>query len=78
MTARRSAGALSDGRQFRCVTVADDLTSAGSQGLITRALLCNLIRSGKPMKNAFVESFNGRFREECSRLIERVWQCLSV
>ena len=30
------------------------------------------------MKTAFVESFNGRFREECSRLIEHVWQCLSV
>jgi putative transposase len=25
----------------------------------------NFIRSGKPVENAYIESFNGRFRDEC-------------
>ena len=28
-------------------------------------VLLQFIRPGKPVENAFIESFNGRFREEC-------------
>ncbi len=30
-----------------------------------RGVKLNFIRPGKPMENAFVESFNGKFRDEC-------------
>jgi putative transposase len=30
-----------------------------------RGVRLNLIRPGKPVENAYVESFNGRFRDEC-------------
>ena len=36
------------------------LTSAHTQGLTLR-----LIEPGKPNQNAYIESFNGRFRDEC-------------
>lgn len=30
-----------------------------------KGIKLNFIRPGKPIENAFVESFNGRFRDEC-------------
>jgi transposase InsO family protein len=30
-----------------------------------RGVMLNFIRPGKPVDNAYVESFNGRFRDEC-------------
>jgi putative transposase len=30
-----------------------------------RGIKLHYIRPGKPVGNAFIESFNGRFREEC-------------
>ena len=36
------------------------LTWAHTQGLTLR-----LIEPGKPNQNAYIESFNGRFRDEC-------------
>jgi putative transposase len=31
----------------------------------TRGVVLNFIRPGKPVENAYIESFNGRFRDEC-------------
>jgi len=101
--------ALSDGRQFRCFTIVDDMTRecpaievahslpalrviqvlerlSLTRGL-PRSIVCDngpefagraldlwahahgvalqFIRPGKPVDNAFIESFNGKFREEC-------------
>lgn len=30
-----------------------------------RDVKLNFIRPGKPMENAYIESFNGRFKDEC-------------
>ena len=30
-----------------------------------RSVTLNFIRPGKPVENAYIESFNGRFRDEC-------------
>ncbi len=30
-----------------------------------RAVTLRLIEPGKPTQNAYIESFNGRFRDEC-------------
>jgi putative transposase len=30
-----------------------------------RGIKLHFIRPGKPIENAFIESFNGRFRDEC-------------
>jgi len=30
-----------------------------------RGVRLNFIRPGKPIENAYIESFNGRFRDEC-------------
>ena len=40
-----------------------------------RGMKLLFIRPGKPVENAFVESFNGRFRDEC--LNEQWFLCLA-
>lgn len=53
------ADQLADGRKMRTLTVVD---------LFTRECLAIEVgysRRGKPTDNAIVESFNGKFREEC-------------
>ena len=34
-------------------------------GRIRRGVRLSFIRPGKPVENAYIESFNGRFRDEC-------------
>ena len=34
-------------------------------GRIERAVQLSFIRPGKPNENAYIESFNGKFRDEC-------------
>ncbi len=57
------------------------LTWAHTQGLTLR-----LIEPGKPNQNAYIESFNGRFRDEClnehwfttlahARALIEAWRC---
>ena len=43
------------GRRFRALAIIDDY----------KGVQLNFIRPGKPIENAFAESFNGRLRDEC-------------
>jgi putative transposase len=56
-------------RGFPGTIVLDNGPEFTSQGLDTwahrRGVRLQFIRPGKPVENAFVESFNGRFRDEC-------------
>ena len=49
--------------------VSDNGTELTSHAILrwqeTRAVLWHYIAPGKPQQNGFVESFNGRFRDEC-------------
>ena len=38
---------------------------ASTSGLISAAVTLDFSRPGKPTDNAFIESFNGKFRAEC-------------
>ena len=65
---------LADGRGFRKLNIVDDFTrecvaievDRSLPGLrVARGVQLRFIRPGKPIENAFVESFNGKFRDEC-------------
>ncbi|MBB3358905.1 putative transposase [Novosphingobium sp. BK486] len=62
------------GRRFRILCVVDDYTreclalvadTSLSDARVARELTGLLGMRGKPMHNGFVESFNGRLRDEC-------------
>ena len=65
---------IASGRALKCLVIVDDATheavavmaqhSIGGQQL-TRMLDEVCARRGKPHQNAYVESFNGRLRDEC-------------
>ena len=59
---------LSQGRSPRSITV-DHGTEFQSRALedwaYRRSVQLDFIRPGKPVENAFIESFNGRLRDEC-------------
>src|SRR5690606_16245557 len=68
----------SDGRPFRVLTVVDQwsrqspilevassLSGALEDWAYQRGVQLDFIRPGKPVENAFIESFNGRLRDEC-------------
>jgi len=71
--------ALFDGRRLRALTIVDAymreaLTIEVDQGIkgeppdrrvYENGVTLDFSRPGKPTDNAFVESFNGRFRDEC-------------
>jgi putative transposase len=62
------ARVLSQGRSPRSITV-DHGTEFQSRALedwaYRRGVQLDFIRPGKPVENAFIESFNGRLRDEC-------------
>ena len=50
------------------ITIDNDPEFAGralDEWAYLRGVKLNFIRPGKPIENAFIESFNGRFRDEC-------------
>jgi putative transposase len=59
---------LGDGPGLRSITV-DHGTEFQSRALedwaYRRGVQLDFIRPGKPVENAFIESFNGRLRDEC-------------
>lgn len=59
---------LSEGQRPRSITV-DHGTEFQSRALedwaYRRGVQLDFIRPGKPVENAFIESFNGRLRDEC-------------
>ena len=66
---RRGLGPrAADGQAPRSITV-DHGTEFMSRALedwaYQRAVQLDFIRPGKPVENAFIESFNGRLRDEC-------------
>jgi putative transposase len=60
--------AIADGTAPRSITV-DHGTEFMSRALedwaYQRGVQLDFIRPGKPVENAFIESFNGRLRDEC-------------
>ena len=68
------ADSFSEGRRFRILAVVDDFTcecltlvanTSLSGARVARELDAPIARHAKPMQNGFVESFNGRLRDEC-------------
>ena len=61
-------GVLGEGPRPRSITV-DHGTEFQSRALedwaYCRSVQLDFIRPGKPVENAFIESFNGRLRDEC-------------
>jgi len=58
------ADQLVDGRRIRVLTIVDNFTRE-SLGLYVNKVKLDFSRPGKPTDNAFIESFNGKFRAEC-------------
>ncbi len=56
-------------RGYPCMVVTDNGTELTSNAILQwqekRSVEWHYIASGKPMENGFVESFNGRLRDEC-------------
>jgi putative transposase len=56
-------------RQTPCMVVSDNGTELTSHAILewqeTRGVEWHYIAPGKPMQNGFIESFNGRLRDEC-------------
>jgi putative transposase len=76
-------------RQFPCAITVDHGTESTSKVLdescYLRGVKLDFIRPGKPTENGFIESFNGRLRDEClnvnefatlddARAVLRSWQ----
>ena len=54
-----------DGERRAVADAADQRAREHAGQRRTRGVALRLIQPGKPTQNAFVESFNGRFRDEC-------------
>jgi len=70
---------IADGRGYPKTIVMDNGTEMTSLAMLAWAashrVRLHYIAPGKPTQNAFIESFNGRFRDEC--LNEHVFQTLA-
>jgi putative transposase len=65
----RELDAIAERRGYPCMIVSDNGTELTSNTMLTwqeeRRVEWHYIAPGKPMQNGFVESFNGRMRDEC-------------
>nr|WP_154667607.1 IS3 family transposase [Leisingera caerulea] len=65
----RELDRIADLRGYPCLVVSDNGTELTSNAILKwqqdRQVEWHYIAPGKPMQNGFVESFNGRFRDEC-------------
>jgi len=52
-----------EGRSLKCLTIVDEKVMV--QWADRRGVTLRLIEPGKPNQNAYIESFNGRLRDEC-------------
>lgn len=65
----RELDRIAESRGFPMMIVSDNGTEMTSNAILAwqekRSVLWHYIAPGKPQQNGFVESFNGRFRDEC-------------
>lgn len=65
----RELDAIAEPRGYPCMVVSDNGTELTSNAILAwqadRGVEWHYIAPGKPMQNGFVESFNGRLRDEC-------------
>lgn len=65
----RELDAIAERRGYPCMVVSDNGTELTSNAVLAwqedRGVEWHYIAPGKPMQNGFVESFNGRLRDEC-------------
>lgn len=65
----RELDAIAERRGYPCMIVSDNGTELTSNAMLSwqeeRQVEWHYIAPGKPMQNGFVESFNGRLRDEC-------------
>lgn len=65
----RELDAIAERRGYPCMVVSDNGTELTSPAMLAwqrdRHVEWHYIAPGKPMQNGFVESFNGRLRDEC-------------
>ena len=65
----RELDAIAERRGYPCMVVSDNGTELTSNAMLAwqqdRGVEWHYIAPGKPMQNGFVESFNGRLRDEC-------------
>ena len=65
----RELDTIAQARGYPCLVVSDNGTELTSNAMLNwqheRHVAWHYIQPGKPMQNGFVESFNGRLRDEC-------------
>ena len=65
----RELDRIAETRGWPCMVVSDNGTEPTSNAILKwsqdRQVNWHYIQPGKPMQNGFVESFNGRLRDEC-------------
>jgi putative transposase len=65
----RELDRIAELRSYPCMIVSDNGTELTSNAILAwqqqRGVEWHYIAPGKPMQNGFVESFNGRLRDEC-------------
>jgi putative transposase len=69
MRVARELDRIAELRNYPCMIVSDNGTELTSNAILAwqqeRGVEWHYIAPGKPMQNGFVESFNGRLRDEC-------------